>query len=86
MEYIDKLYLQESALHNAIADLCDQCDAQEEKGNILAAEQIDAAIIALSELKNEVQDKIDAWHSESAKRAAYGRLAYHVENDTLDLY
>lgn len=86
MTNIEKLYQQDAALHNAIADLCDQCDAQEEKGNILAAEKISDAIDALRDLHRDVHNNIEHWHSESARRAAEHRLAYHVENDTLDLY
>jgi hypothetical protein len=86
MEYICKLSAQESALHNAIAELWDKADAAEESGDIGLAAAHEAAAAALSELHHDVQEKIESWQSESARRAADCRLAYHVENDTLDLY
>jgi len=80
------LYVQSSALHNAIADFCDQLDAAEDRGDILACDGIEDAINALEVLKAEVDGKIHRAESESARRAAEFRLAYHLENDTLDLY
>jgi hypothetical protein len=40
----------------------------------------------LYELWAEADDRYKGWESERPRREAEIRLAYHVENDTLDLY
>jgi hypothetical protein len=40
----------------------------------------------LYDLWAEADDRYKGWESERPRREAEARFAYHVENDTLDLY
>lgn len=40
----------------------------------------------LTTLHRAERDKADHWESERPRREAEARLAYHIKNDTLDLY
>lgn len=84
MKYLFKLSAQESALHNAIADLRDKADAAEESRDIGLAAAHEAAAAALSELLKDVQEKIEYLQNLDLPSNERGSLAYFVENFTVD--
>ena len=48
--------------------------------------RLEGAIEALWPVWERLKDGEAAWESERPRREAETRLAYHLENDTLDLY
>ena len=56
---------------------------------IAAIEQTDLdtpELDRLYELLSHLNEQVEIYESERPRREAEARLAYHVENDTLDLY
>lgn len=63
-----------------------QLDAAEDRGDELAAESLERIWIVKERLLDEARRKLDNYYSEISRRSAEARLAYHAEEDTLDLY
>lgn len=71
-------------LDDDIRDLCTRLDAVEP--DTLEAESIERILGVKEALRAEQQEKLERIQSAAARIGAEARLAYHVENDTLDLY
>jgi len=63
-----------------------QLDAAEERGDDLAAASLARSWLVQEGLLAHAKEKLDRCRSEAGRSSAEARLAYHVENDTLDLY
>lgn len=63
-----------------------QLDAAEERGDDIAAESLERSWLVKEGLLADAQEQLDRYQSEAGRRSAEARLAYHEENDTVDLY
>ena len=63
-----------------------QLDAAEKRGDDIAAESLQRIWLVKEGLLSEAEEQLEDYRSEAGRRSAEARLAYHEENDTLDLY
>jgi len=73
-------------LENDIDHLQRKLDRAVEEGNELEAESVERILSVKEGLLADEIAKRDAAESRAAREAAEARLAYHDDNDTLDLY
>ena len=63
-----------------------QLDAAEKRGDDIAAESLQRIWLVKEGLLSDAEEQLEDYRSEAGRRSAEARLAYHEENDTLDLY
>jgi len=73
-------------LEETIEYLHYKIDEAQARGDDLEAESAERIANTTERLLAEQREILDRFESEGARAGAEARLAYHVENDTLDLY
>ena len=73
-------------LTSSLEELFHLIDDAEQRGQETEAQSLERIAGRMEDLLQEQRDILQRIESEAPRRAAEARLAYHLENDTLDLY
>jgi hypothetical protein len=86
MQSLDQIRRNIRQLSDEVDYLQRKLDAAVDRGDDLEADSVERILGAKEGLLVEQENLLDNYESNAARYAAEDRLAYHVENDSLDLY